>query len=145
MRARIEGRIPTFLRHTLNRATWKDGRVALDVTSPEGARTLACDHVVSATGYRVNVDRLTWLAPELAARIATVEKTPILSLDFETSVKGLYFVGPSAANSFGPLMRFMVGSEFAAPRLAKHLHRKLAGSGAKAWTPALQPSETAAS
>jgi len=40
-------------------------------------------------------------------------------------VPGLYFTGPAAANSFGPLMRFMVGAEFAAPRLAAHLARKL--------------------
>jgi hypothetical protein len=28
-----------------------------------------------------------------------------------------------AANAFGPLMRFMVGAEYAAPRLAAHLNR----------------------
>jgi hypothetical protein len=97
--------------------------VTLAVRGPDGARTLTCDHVVSATGYRIDVERLNWLAT-LAPAIDTVEKTPILTDNFESSIPGLYFVGPAAANSFGPLMRFMVGSEFAAPRLAGHLARK---------------------
>jgi hypothetical protein len=126
MRERIEGRIPTLLNHRLNRAELRDGRVRLAVDGPNGAHEIGCDHVVSATGYRIDVERLGWLAPEL--RVATVEKTPILSDNFESSERGLYFIGPAAANSFGPLMRFMVGSEFAAPRLANHLSRKLATS-----------------
>jgi pyruvate/2-oxoglutarate dehydrogenase complex dihydrolipoamide dehydrogenase (E3) component len=121
MRERIEGRIPTLLSRTLDRAELKDGRVSL--TTSGGM--LTCDHVVSATGYRTEVDRLGWLSAGLRSAIDTVEKTPILSDNFETSVRGLYFMGPAAANSFGPLMRFMVGSEFAAPRLAGHLHRRL--------------------
>jgi hypothetical protein len=28
-----------------------------------------------------------------------------------------------AANAFGPLMRFMVGAEYAAPRMAAHIAR----------------------
>ncbi len=98
---------------------------------PDGARTLSCDHVVSATGYRIDVERLNWLA-SLAPIVDTVENTPILTDNFESSASGLYFVGPAAANSFGPLMRFMVGSEFAAPRLAGHLARVCAGRMSKA-------------
>jgi hypothetical protein len=36
---------------------------------------------------------------------------------------GLYFVGVIAANTFGPVLRFACGAEFAAPRLAQHLSR----------------------
>ena len=131
MRECIEGRIPTLLQHHLDRAELRDGRVTLAVRGPDGACTLSCDHVVSATGYRIDVERLNWLA-SLAPAIDTVEKTPILTDNFESSIPGLYFVGPAAANSFGPLMRFMVGSEFAAPRLAGHLARTCAGRMSKA-------------
>jgi hypothetical protein len=34
---------------------------------------------------------------------------------------GLYFVGPAAVNTFGPLMRFMVGAEYVAPRVTYRL------------------------
>ena len=49
-----------------------------------------------------------------------------MSDNFETSVPGLYAIGLSAMEMFGPLMRFMVGAEFAAPRVAAHLDRKMA-------------------
>ncbi|MGH6872439.1 MAG: NAD(P)-binding domain-containing protein [Rhizomicrobium sp.] len=123
MRERIEGRITALLHHRLERARTHDGRVSLDVRGPDGEKTLTCDHIVAATGYRIDLDRLGWLA-SIAPDIDAVEKTPILSDTFESSVPGLYFMGPAAANSFGPLMRFMVGAEFAAPRLAGVLTRK---------------------
>jgi thioredoxin reductase len=125
MRERIEGRIPSLLGQKLVRAQARGRHVTLQIADSAGQLTLTCDHVVAATGYRPNLDRLTYLAPELRERIATVQKTPILTDNFETSVRGLYFTGPAAANSFGPLMRFMVGAEFAAPRLAAHLQRRL--------------------
>jgi thioredoxin reductase len=131
MRERIEGRIPALIGQTLDRAELRDGRVTLEISDSAGTLALNCDHVVAATGYRPNIERLTYLSPDLRGRIAAVEKTPILSDNFETSVRGLYFTGPAAANSFGPLMRFMVGAEFAAPRLAAHLQRRLGASYAK--------------
>ena len=50
-----------------------------------------------------------------------VEHTPVLSSNFESSVPGLYFVGASAANTFGPLLRFAYGAGFTARRLSRHL------------------------
>ena len=40
-----------------------------------------------------------------------------------TDVPGLYFLGLTAAVSFGPLMRFMYGGEFAARRITQELVR----------------------
>ncbi|HJW41522.1 MAG TPA: hypothetical protein VJ476_09880 [Rhizomicrobium sp.] len=34
----------------------------------------------------------------------------------------------AAASSFGPLLRFMFGAAFAAPRLGAHLRRRIAAS-----------------
>jgi hypothetical protein len=47
----------------------------------------------------------------------------VLSHRFESSVPGLYFLGLSASVSFGPLMRFMHGDEFAARRVTERLVR----------------------
>jgi hypothetical protein len=47
----------------------------------------------------------------------------VLSSNFESTVRNLYFVGVAAANTFGPLLRFAYGAKFAAPRLSKHLAR----------------------
>jgi FAD-dependent urate hydroxylase len=54
----------------------------------------------------------------------------VLSSSFESSVKGLYFVGLSAANSFGPVMRFAFGTRFAAQTVTKALVRSLSHNSA---------------
>jgi thioredoxin reductase len=92
-------------------ARGSDGRVA----------QILADHVIAATGYRPDLRRLPFLESGLRDQVAHVVHTPRLSDNFETSVPGLYAVGPLAANAFGPLMRFMVGAEYASPRLASHL------------------------
>jgi hypothetical protein len=42
----------------------------------------------------------------------------------ESSVEGLHFVGAPAAMSFGPIMRFVVGTWYAAPALARGITGK---------------------
>ncbi len=133
MRERVEGRIPMALGHALKSVKAYDDRVTLDVVDAQGnEKMLTCDHVIAATGYKPDLRRLPFLESFLRSAILQVENTPILSDHFETTADGLYVIGPAAANSFGPLMRFMVGAEFVAPRLAGHLKRKLGGRFAQA-------------
>ncbi len=95
-----------------------DGRVALELEDEHGRkRIMMTDHVVAATGYKVDLARLPFLDGELRNAVEQVDGTPVLKDNFESSQPGLYFLGLAAANSFGPLLRFMVGAEFAAPRL----------------------------
>jgi cation diffusion facilitator CzcD-associated flavoprotein CzcO len=89
-------------------------------------RELLTDHIIAATGFRVNVGKLPFLDDDVRSEIRTVEDTPILSENFESSIPGLYFTGLAAANTFGPSMRFVVGARFAARRLARHLARSIA-------------------
>jgi cation diffusion facilitator CzcD-associated flavoprotein CzcO len=81
------------------------------------------DHVMLGTGYRVDLSRYGFLAPELVRAIACVNGYPRLAGGFETSVPGLHIVGAPAAWSFGPLMRFVAGSGFAARELTRRLAR----------------------
>lgn len=122
LRARIEGKTPILLGHRVVGAEPAEGRVRLRLVTPDGqARTIDTDHVVAATGYRGDLRRLKFLDPRLRERLSSVEHTPLLSAHFESSDPGLFFLGPIAANSFGPLMRFMVGADFAARRLSRRL------------------------
>jgi len=91
----------------------------------EGAAPTAVetDHVICATGYKSDLSRLTFLSPDLRAALATVGGSPVLSGTFESTSPGLYFVGNAAAATFGPLMRFMFGDEFAARRVSTALAR----------------------
>jgi hypothetical protein len=78
---------------------------------------------VAATGYKVDLDRLEFLDEKIHQRLSHVQNTPRLTRYFESSVPGLYFVGPSAANSFGPLLRFAWGAKFTSRHLSRHLTR----------------------
>jgi len=124
MREKIEGVVPAALGRKIMATAMKDGRATLDLVDASGrAETLSFDHVITATGYRPDVRKLPFLAKDLASRAAPAGGSPDVSEAFETKVPGLYAVGLSAMQSFGPLMRFMVGAEFAAPQVASHLNR----------------------
>ncbi len=84
---------------------------------------LSPDHIIAATGYKPDLRRLTFLDPGIVSALRCVDKSPALSSKFESSEPNLYFVGITAANTFGPLLRFAFGAGFAAPRLARHLMR----------------------
>ncbi|MGW1713728.1 FAD-dependent oxidoreductase [Streptomyces sp. NPDC002156] len=98
------------------------GRPVLTVEDLGGrTRELSADHVISATGYRVDIAAMDFLGHELRAELAVSRGTPRLGAGYVSSVPGLYFTGLPAAASYGPVMRFVCGTEFASPRLVGHL------------------------
>jgi cation diffusion facilitator CzcD-associated flavoprotein CzcO len=120
MKDRIVGQVPLFLGATLTDASVRDGKVHLAYQSAkDGAGTCVVDHVIGATGFRVDIERLSFIDDPLRARVRCADGSPVLGRHFESSVKGLYFTGVASANSFGPLMRFACGAQFTARRLAK--------------------------
>jgi len=124
IREKVEGRVATVLGSTPIGAEVKEGLVHVRVRRADGSeRVVIGDHVITATGYKVAVNRLGFLSPELQTKVRTVNETPQLSANFESSVPGLYFVGLAAANSFGPVMRFMFGAGFAARKVTESLAR----------------------
>jgi hypothetical protein len=76
--------------------------------------SVAYDHVLLATGYAVNLAKLGVLANDLRDRIRCIGGWPELTRGFQSSVQRLHFVGASAVASFGPLMRFIAGTGYAA-------------------------------
>jgi cation diffusion facilitator CzcD-associated flavoprotein CzcO len=123
---RVMNHVPLLLGHTPERAEVRDGKVHLQVRAQDGSeREILADHIISATGYKVDIDRLTFLSSEIRSKLRTVERTPVLSAACESSMPGLYFVGVAAANSFGPVMRFAFGADFAARTVTRALIRSL--------------------
>ena len=91
----------------------------LGLVSPAGERSeVAADYVVAATGYRPDLRRLTFMDDELRARLRTVARTATVDATYQTSVPGLYMIGPAVAPVFGPVMRFVYGSAHAARTVA---------------------------
>jgi thioredoxin reductase len=122
VRDKVVDRFPMHLGTTLTAATAENGKVILNFIESDGNHAeLEVDHVIGATGFRVAISRLKFLDEDLRQRIRVIEDTPVLSRNFESSVKGLYLVGVASANCFGPLARFAHGAKFTSKRLVRHL------------------------
>jgi len=125
MKARMEAGVNVSLNTEIEKAVEEDGRVRLVLRDADGNLTeTVTDHVIAATGYSPDVDRLQFISQRVRREIRTHAGMAVLNGTFESSVDGLYIVGPAAANSFGPLMRFMVGAEFVAPLVAGRIARR---------------------
>jgi thioredoxin reductase len=122
LQPQVDGIVPTIPGATIAHARASGGRVRLELALRQGgAKVLTADHVIAGTGYRVDMRRLAFFGPDILDRLDCVDQTPRLSRRFESSIPGLFFVGTAAANSFGPLMRFAYGANFAAKRLTGYL------------------------
>jgi cation diffusion facilitator CzcD-associated flavoprotein CzcO len=95
---------------TIKGARAEAGRIVLDLDT--GPRRF--DHVVLGTGYRIDISRIGILSPRLLDKIARAGGSPLLRAGFESSVPRLHFVGSYAVASFGPLLRFVAGTAYAA-------------------------------
>jgi hypothetical protein len=82
------------------------------------------DHALLATGFRVDVSRYPFLSQSLVKQLKVVNGYPILKRGLESSVPGLHFAGKPAAWSFGPLLGFVSGTEFAANELVQWITRR---------------------
>jgi predicted ATP-grasp superfamily ATP-dependent carboligase/pyruvate/2-oxoglutarate dehydrogenase complex dihydrolipoamide dehydrogenase (E3) component len=92
----------------------------LQLTLDDGT-TRDADHVMLATGYRIDISRYGFIAPDLLKSIERFGGFPVLSISFESSVPGLYFVGAPATHSFGPLVRFVAGTKYSGRAVAKSI------------------------
>jgi thioredoxin reductase len=90
----------------------RDG--SIEVSLQDGSR-VSVDYVVCGTGYRVAIDRLPFLGPELKASVRLLDGPgrlagyPLLDHGFQSSVPGLHFVGYPAQGCFGVGFMFMGG------------------------------------
>lgn len=90
----------------------------IDLGLSDGSR-LHVDHVLAGTGYRVDLAKYAFLAGDVCGAVACDGGYPVLSPAFETTVPGLHVIGAPAARRYGPLMRFVAGSDFAGTALAR--------------------------
>jgi thioredoxin reductase len=85
-------------------------RVQLD-----NAEELSVDDVLLATGYRVDVTRLSFLVTsDLPRRLETNDGFPALRDGLESSIPGLYFTSMAATRDFGSFFGFTVSARVAA-------------------------------
>jgi len=124
IRDRVIGKIPLLLGSQVVQAECHEGRARLTIKSADGTESyVMTDHVIAATGYRIDLRRVSFLDQAIVATLHSVDHAPVLSSNFESSIAGLYFVGALSAASFGPLVRFAYGARFTAARISRHLSK----------------------
>jgi cation diffusion facilitator CzcD-associated flavoprotein CzcO len=122
-RAMVRDRVDFQLGQQVRGASEAGGRVRLDLTGTDGTRrSLSADHLIAATGYHPDVQRLGFLSTALRDALKTAGDAPVLSRNF---------VGPASANSFGPVARFAFGAGFTSRRLTRHLAARRADAPAR--------------
>jgi hypothetical protein len=112
--------IPVTLGRSVVSATEKGSQLHLQLD--DGTDRLV-DHALLATGFRVDVSRYPFLPTSLAKQLRVVNGFPVLTRGLESSVPGLHFAGKPAAWSFGPLLGFVSGAEFASTELVRSITR----------------------
>jgi FAD-dependent urate hydroxylase len=121
LKARVQGVVETVTSCRVAAAQPAGRGLRLQLQGAQRS-SVEVDHVVAATGFPVDLDRLTFLQAGLRAQVRTANRYPLVNRAGESSVRGLYFAGAQTAVSLGPVMRFMAGTH----KVASHLARSLA-------------------
>jgi hypothetical protein len=119
LQARIAD-VPITMGRGVKSATVAGSQLRLQLD--DGSERLV-DHALLATGFRVDVSRYPFLSPSLSKQLKIVNGFPVLKRGLESSIPGLHFVGKPAAWSFGPLLGFVSGAEFASKELVRCMTR----------------------
>jgi hypothetical protein len=102
----------------------RDRQSQVELKLDDGSQK-SVDHVLLATGYRFDLSNYPFMSADLVAEIRSIRGFPVLSKTMESSIPGLHFVGVAAADSFGPLMRFVSGTGYC----SRNLTRAVCGEG----------------
>lgn len=119
------GQVPITLGRTIRSASLADKK--LRIYLDDGSERLV-DHALLATGFRVDVARYAFLSESLLKGLQTTAGYPVLKRGLESSIPGLHFFGKPATWSFGPILGFVSGAEFASTELVRCL---VANNGAQ--------------
>jgi FAD-dependent urate hydroxylase len=121
---RLRGKVEISSGLTPLAAREEGGRVVVTLSTGRGTSERRFDHLVCGTGFVHDIARLTFLEPSLLKEVTRIQgRAPRLSGSFESSVPGLYFIGPLSAYAFGPAFRFVCGASYTTPTVARHLAR----------------------
>lgn len=103
---------------SVRQARCGDADVTLDLDDGTQRRV---DHVILATGFRIDPARLSMLDPTLVRQIRTFNGYPRLNRFMESTARGLYFAGAAAAMTFGTDMWFVHGSPLVGSRISRSI------------------------
>jgi thioredoxin reductase len=75
----------------------------------DNGENLIVDHVILATGYKVKIDQVPFLANgNILPKLMTRNGFPVLDEHFQTNVPGLFMTSMMATQDFGPFFAFTI-------------------------------------
>jgi cation diffusion facilitator CzcD-associated flavoprotein CzcO len=85
------------------------------VVQLDSGERLVIDHIILATGYKVNIGQIPFLAKgNIAATLATHNGFPVLDEHFQTNLPSLFITSMAANQDFGPFFAFTVSTRTSA-------------------------------
>jgi FAD-dependent urate hydroxylase len=94
---------------------WPKTKILVSKENPNGelqieldnGEKLMVDHVVLATGYKVNIDQIPFLAEgNILEQLKTHNGYPVLDVNFQTNISKLFITSLAAGQDFGPFFGF---------------------------------------
>ena len=115
----IVGHVELNVSTTVEEVQIRADRVHLRVENSSGSRWIETDHVIAATGYKVDLQRLSFLSSRLQTAIRSVEHAPVLSHFIRIQREGAVFRGSGRGSQLWA---------FAAIRLRSRVYRQPPGA-----------------
>jgi FAD-dependent urate hydroxylase len=122
IRPRLSG-VPIDAGRTILSLREGDSGVIVDLDN--GSREF--DHVLLATGYRIDIANYRILSQDLLAAVASDAGSPILAAGYQTNMPGLHVIGAAAQRSYGPLLGRIRGAGPAARAVIRQIAKERAG------------------
>jgi hypothetical protein len=73
-------------------------------------QAITVDHIILATGYKVNIGKVPFLANgNILSMLTTENDFPVLDEYFQTNLPGLFITSMPASLHFGPFLGFTIG------------------------------------
>jgi thioredoxin reductase len=78
-------------------------------------QTLIVDHIILATGYKVEIDHVPFLAQgNILKKLKINDGFPVLDNHFQTNIPGLFVTSIAATQDFGPFFAFTISARTSA-------------------------------
>ena len=105
----------------------------------DNGEMLEVDDVILATGYKVNIDQVPFLAGgNVLSHLETADGFPVLDEQLQTNLPGLFITSMPATQDFGPFFAFTIAVRTSAKLIGRAIEASLesirnAESGAEAY------------
>jgi thioredoxin reductase len=119
---------PRVVKHGIK--LWPKSRLVGSVKEPDGAlavkldngETVIVDHVIAATGYKVDMSRVPFLAAgNILEKLMIRNGFALLDEHFQTNIPGLFITSMAAVQDFGPFWAFTIAARASAQIIGQAL------------------------